>query len=186
MIRLLRDVSIDGRYIGFVLLIWTFPMSTLLLIIGPKVLAFRRAQAESSGGRRKQPTRGRSLGGVHLSGLSGLTASCDTAIVRTTPPDSQASYVDEEPRGPVNGSHFAEQIDHGKLPVDLFTLSGYTTWCDSRYRGEAAAFPARSSLNLFLSLLCSLYIGPISDKALGERRNGKQQLSFTDCNLLAE
>jgi hypothetical protein len=108
MIRLLRDVSIDGRYIGFVLLIWTFPMSTLLLIIGPKVLAFRRAQAESSGGRRKQPTRGRSLGGVHLSGLSGLTASCDTAIVRTTPPDSQASYVDGEPRGPVNGSHFAE------------------------------------------------------------------------------
>ena len=33
MIALLRDVSTDGRYIGFVLLLWTFPMSALLLIV---------------------------------------------------------------------------------------------------------------------------------------------------------
>jgi gamma-aminobutyric acid type B receptor len=120
MIALLRDVSTDGRYIGFVLLIWTFPMSTLLLIVGPKVLAFRRARAESSGGRRKQPTRGRSLGEVHV---SGLTASGDTAVVTLTPPDSQASHAaEEERRCPINGPHFAEPIDHGSLPADLSSI----------------------------------------------------------------
>jgi hypothetical protein len=119
MIALLRDVSTDGRYIGFVLLIWTFPMSTLLLIVGPKVLAFRRARAESSGGRRKQPTRGRSLGEVHV---SGLTASGDTVIGTLTPPDSQASQAEKERRFPINGPHFPEPIDHGRLPVDLSAI----------------------------------------------------------------
>jgi uncharacterized membrane protein len=100
MIALLRDVSTDGGYIGFVLLIWTFPMSTLLLIVGPKVLAFRRAQAESNG-QRKQTTRGSSAGGVHvsgvhISGISGLNASGDTAIAGTTPRDSQASHAEEQ------------------------------------------------------------------------------------------
>jgi gamma-aminobutyric acid type B receptor len=118
MISLLRDVSTDGRYIGFVLMMWTFPMSTLLLIVGPKVLAFRRARAESSGGR-KQQKRGRSLGVVHV---SGLTESGDAAIATTTPPDSQTSHAEEEPRRPVTGPHFAEQIGHGRPPADLSAI----------------------------------------------------------------
>jgi hypothetical protein len=119
-IVLLRDVSRDGGYIGFVLLIWTFPMSTLLLIVGPKVLAFRRARAESSGGLRKQPTRGRAPSGVvHV---SGLTAHGDTATVTTAPPDSQALHAEEEPKYPINGPHCAEQLDHGKRPADLSAI----------------------------------------------------------------
>jgi hypothetical protein len=78
-------------------------MSTLCLLSG-----------QSFGPFDEQPTRGCSIvGGLHI---SGLTASYDTAIVRTTTPDSQSSYADEEPMGPVNGPHFAVQIDHGKLP----------------------------------------------------------------------
>jgi hypothetical protein len=121
MIALLRDVSTDGRYIGFVLLMWTFPMSTLLLIVGPKVLAFRRARAESRGCRRKQPTRGRSVvGGVHV---SGLTAYSETAITKTTPPVSQASHSEgKQPRCPFNETHFAEQINLVKPPADLSTI----------------------------------------------------------------
>jgi hypothetical protein len=121
MIALLRDVSTNGRYIGFVLLMWTFPMSTLLLIVGPKVLALRRARAESRiGGRRKQSTRGRSHGGVHV---SGLIPSGDTANLQMTPPDSQASHPEEEPRHPANGPHLAEQIGHCKSPpLDLSAI----------------------------------------------------------------
>jgi hypothetical protein len=120
MIALLRDVSTDGGYIGFVLLMWTFPMSTLLLIVGPKYLAFRRAQAESSVRWRRKPTRGRSaVGGVHI---SGLTTSGDTVIVKTTPPDSQASHADEKPRCSMNELDFAVQIGQGKLPVDLSAI----------------------------------------------------------------
>jgi hypothetical protein len=121
MIALLRDVSTDGGYIGFVLSMWTFPMSTLLLIVGPKYLAFRRAQAESSGSRREKPTRGCSgVGGVHVSGVSGLTASGDITIVRTTPPVFQAPHAEEEQsRSSVDGSHFAEQVDDVKPSADL-------------------------------------------------------------------
>jgi hypothetical protein len=36
---ILRDVSTNGRYLGGVLMMWTFPMSTLLLIMIPKVAA---------------------------------------------------------------------------------------------------------------------------------------------------
>jgi hypothetical protein len=118
-IALLRDVSTEGRYIGFVLLMWTFPMSTLLLIVGPKYLAFRRARAESSGGRRKQTTRGHSHRGVHV---SGLIASGDTANLQPTPPDSQASHAEEEPRYPANGHDFAEQIGHFKPAADLSAI----------------------------------------------------------------
>ena len=60
LVPLLRDVSTDARYIGYSLLIWTFPMSTLCLIIGPKVFAVHR-----KGGER---TRGSFPGGVRVSG----------------------------------------------------------------------------------------------------------------------
>jgi hypothetical protein len=79
-----------------------------------------RVRAESRGGRRKQPTRGRSLGEVHI---SGLTASGDTAVVTLTPPDSQASHAEEERRCPTNGPHFQEHIDNGRLPpADLSAI----------------------------------------------------------------
>jgi hypothetical protein len=129
MIALLQDVSTDGRYIGYVLLVWTFPMSTLLLIIGPKVLAFRRAQAESSG-QRKRPTRASTVGGVHVSGISGvhasgtgtsaLTASGDITKATAAPHDSHSSHAEEQqPRCPVDRSHFAEPVDDVKPPADL-------------------------------------------------------------------
>jgi len=63
MFALLRDVSTDGRYVGFVILIWTFPISTLGLLIGPKVGAFRRAR------RDVNPRPGRASGGVRVSGV---------------------------------------------------------------------------------------------------------------------
>ena len=40
LVVILRDVSTNGRYIGFTLMIWTIPMSTIALIILPKVVSY--------------------------------------------------------------------------------------------------------------------------------------------------
>ena len=67
MIYLLRDVDTDSRYIGFVLLIWTFPASAVGLIIGPKVVHFYKRD----GAVAVRGTRG---GVVHVTGITGRTA----------------------------------------------------------------------------------------------------------------
>jgi hypothetical protein len=43
LVIVLRDVSTTGRYLGFVIMFWIFPMSTLSLIFLPKYFAYRRA-----------------------------------------------------------------------------------------------------------------------------------------------
>jgi hypothetical protein len=40
LIPLLHDVATDARYIGYALLIWTFPTTALCLILGPHVYAY--------------------------------------------------------------------------------------------------------------------------------------------------
>jgi hypothetical protein len=67
MIILLRDVSTDARYIGFIFLIWTFPMSTLLLIFAPKVVAHYQA-THGNGDVQRKSMRGE-VQGVRVSGL---------------------------------------------------------------------------------------------------------------------
>jgi len=44
IVVILKDVSTDGRYIGGVVLLWCFPMSTLMVIMVPKFIAWRRAK----------------------------------------------------------------------------------------------------------------------------------------------
>lgn len=63
LIPLLHDVSTDGRYIGYSLLLWTFPMSAMCLIVGPKVFAVHRRKERSSGLKRG------ATGHVRVSGL---------------------------------------------------------------------------------------------------------------------
>lgn len=73
MIILLRDVSRDARYIGFILLVWTFPMSTLLLIFVPKVIAHYQA-THGSGDVQRKSKRGE-VQGIRVSGLIDSNAS---------------------------------------------------------------------------------------------------------------
>lgn len=64
----LREVSIDSRYLGFVFMLWTFPMSALGFIIVPKVVAFHQA-IRGNGARRGK--RGESVvGNIRVSGLN--------------------------------------------------------------------------------------------------------------------
>ena len=65
---LLREVSTDARYVGFVFLIGTFPMSSLLLIMAPKIWAYWQAERGVS---QTRPKRGaQSSGEVRVTGLA--------------------------------------------------------------------------------------------------------------------
>lgn len=43
LVVILRSVSLSGRYVGFIVLLWVFPMTTLTLLMLPKVVAYRRS-----------------------------------------------------------------------------------------------------------------------------------------------
>ena len=64
---ILRGVSADGRYLGITFILWVLPMSTLILIMTPKVLAHRRM---INGHLESRPKRGEKLGTVKVSGLT--------------------------------------------------------------------------------------------------------------------
>jgi len=66
VVVILRDVSTAGRYIGFTVMLWLFPMSTLSLIMMPKVMAHGKAVR---GVDAPKSRRGASGGQVHVSGL---------------------------------------------------------------------------------------------------------------------
>jgi hypothetical protein len=67
-ITVLRDVSTDGKYIGFVFMLWSFPASALVFIILPKVVAHFRAIRGND--LNRVPKRGDARGSVWVSGLA--------------------------------------------------------------------------------------------------------------------
>ncbi|KAL7580733.1 hypothetical protein ACA910_001017 [Epithemia clementina (nom. ined.)] len=69
VIAILRNESTDGEYLGFVVLLWSFPMSTLTLIFIPKVLAYRRAIRGVD--VNQQPKRGEHKG-TRVSGMEDI------------------------------------------------------------------------------------------------------------------
>ena len=101
MIAFLRDVSTDARYIGYALILWTFPMSALVMIIGPKVLAYRRA---TRGGETR--VRGSARGSVHVTGINVSPQQLSSGSARHSAPhsgsqtarESHSSNVEEEAR----------------------------------------------------------------------------------------
>jgi hypothetical protein len=68
VLNIIEMDSADARYIGQMILFWVYPVSTILLLIGPKVhsLHFQKA------GTKK---RGDTGGGVHISGVDGSVVS---------------------------------------------------------------------------------------------------------------
>ena len=63
MVFLLGDLSSDGRFLGASLVIWTFPMTTMGLIMLPKMVAVHFPPNGSPRGKRG------SSSGVRVSGL---------------------------------------------------------------------------------------------------------------------
>jgi len=107
IIVVLSDSSTDGRYIGQSLLIWSIPMSTLCLIIGPKVVAYYRTVHDSS-----RHLRGASHGKVHVSGLR-LAEQHSSRPTSSQKSRGSLEQLVKDPR---------ESASHE--PTDAVTLSG--------------------------------------------------------------
>jgi hypothetical protein len=97
VVIILRTVSITGRYIGFVLLLWVFPMSTLALILLPKFLAYRR---DVLGVEVSVRTRG-SREAVRVTGIPS-----DPRVLDSSKAHHSSRSADSDGRGP---SSFAAQ-----------------------------------------------------------------------------
>jgi hypothetical protein len=72
-IEVLRESSTDGKYIGFAILLWSFPSSTLGFIILPKVVAYYRAVRGQE--LLNVPKRGVAKGTVQVTGLTNVPES---------------------------------------------------------------------------------------------------------------
>ncbi|KAL7566630.1 hypothetical protein ACA910_003465 [Epithemia clementina (nom. ined.)] len=82
VIIILNEESTDGKYLGFIFMLWSFPMTTLCLIFVPKMAAYRNdILGLSVGAKYKRGERGQSrVSGVTVSGsTSGVKASAVTA-----------------------------------------------------------------------------------------------------------
>ena len=73
VISILRDSSTDGRYIGFAVMLWVFPMSTLVLIMVPKVLAFYRGPEEHK--RKRGELKGVQVTGLNMNSNAGAQSA---------------------------------------------------------------------------------------------------------------
>ena len=106
VIAILRNESSNGKYLGFVFLLWSFPMSTLTLIFLPKVLAYRRAKRGLS--LEPQPKRGKHEG-TRVSGIttdkgkqsrvqysSGADQSSTTEVIESHSMNVRASQFEDE------------------------------------------------------------------------------------------
>ena len=71
VVAILQNVSTNGRYIGLCLLVWTFPMSTMGLIMGPKMFVVRRERL----GLSSPEKRGSRVPGTRVSGLDSVPSS---------------------------------------------------------------------------------------------------------------
>jgi len=71
-IVILQDISANGRYLGMTIILWVFPMSTLVLILGPKVFAYYRAL---NGGQEIRSKRGERIGSTRVTGISSTSST---------------------------------------------------------------------------------------------------------------
>ena len=94
---ILQDVSTNGKYIGFTMMIWVIPMSTITLIILPKVFSFyRQTNAGSVDSQRAASTH---QSGVQVSSVNvpnTNSSSQAAAVSGISHGNSFDSYDDEK------------------------------------------------------------------------------------------
>lgn len=114
LVFILRDVSTDGRYLGFLLLLWVFPMSTLLFIFLPKYVAFRRHNTANSSAARST-IRGQRQG-VKITGSSAASAA---SVKRSRPPSSlEETFISEEREETTKTSGVENGVSEGAIPEE--------------------------------------------------------------------
>lgn len=91
----LRDVSTNGRYFGIVALLFTFPASTLCLIILPKAICYCNAKRGRSRERSTRGTGGR--GECRVTGLQQTNQVPKTPLERIGENAQDPSSLEVEP-----------------------------------------------------------------------------------------
>lgn len=88
----LREVSTDGKFIGLVLLLWSMPVSTILLIMLPKIVTHYKVE---HGIRTDHSVRG-SRGGGRVSGMNSTDSNGRTSnqTIPVRPPQNSNDELD--------------------------------------------------------------------------------------------
>jgi len=107
-IAILRNLSTDGRYVGFVIILWAFPMSTLVLIMLPKLLAFRQAQ-RGEGDQQPKRKRGQRANDVPISGMSTEDRTGPTHMVPYLSPGNSSAHDHSERVGVTDHRHQSDE-----------------------------------------------------------------------------
>jgi hypothetical protein len=93
LVSVLRTVSTDGRYMGLVLLIWTFSTSAVVLIMLPKVLAFYNIYGS-------QTARRGARHGTRVTGMKDCHPSLNGPGLQMSFPHSTQSFGMDHPSKP--------------------------------------------------------------------------------------
>jgi len=113
VVAILRDVSMNGRYIGYVILLWTFPMSTLIMLMCPKMFAYYKSLRT---GTAKRKRGARSDGQV-----SGISSGAVSDPASTPASDRQGAVVSDLSSGFGGADRLSGQqcdtTNEGETPV---------------------------------------------------------------------
>jgi len=81
VVSILQDVSTDGRYVGIVLILWSFPMSAITLIFVPKMIAYWKSLRAPERSQRKRGERSHGqISGMQSSGVFGLPSASMSGV----------------------------------------------------------------------------------------------------------
>ena len=110
LVAILRDVSTNGKIMGYAIMFWILPITALSLIMGPKYLAYWRAKHHVVATPK---TRGRHSGNVYVSGLT--SAPNDSAGGYNS--SLQPSLVESVDHGHVVSSDMSSPV--ARMPTEL-------------------------------------------------------------------
>lgn len=110
VVVLLRDISTNMRYFGYMLILWVLPMSSLLFIMVPKVIAYRKAVLGINNGRQ------RGNHGVRVSGLS-LPINTVSTIHEQSKVSEADSYIEQKSVVECHEESEPEQIYHCRVTL---------------------------------------------------------------------
>lgn len=127
MVILLRDVSVNGQYLGTVSFTWVFAVSPVVFILGPKVYAHQKAIHGVD--NRSVHTRGTGgRGAVNVSGLPTAEKRARNDILdRLSGPSSQShNHLSSTEKGAGSDRHADEPaviVQRHQRPVSVITPS---------------------------------------------------------------
>ena len=69
VVAILREFSMNGRYVGYSLILWSYPMSTLIFMMCPKLFAYWKSLRNERAKRKRGARSGGEVSGFSSSGV---------------------------------------------------------------------------------------------------------------------